>query len=106
MPRGGKTTLAVQLTPAQRQTLLAWQRSTTIPATLARRGRMVLLLAEGMTITAIARMVGIHRRFVYKWVRRFVAQGVEGLYEKVREDRRSDPGHARLTDHHDVDIVF
>ena len=106
MPRGRKTALLVQLTPAQRQTLLAWQRSTAIPAGLARRGRIVLLLTEGMTITDIAKTVGISRRFVYKWVQRFLEQGVEGLYEKVRYDRRSEPGQAGLTDHNDVDTVF
>jgi hypothetical protein len=106
MPRGRKTALSVQLTPAQRQTLLAWRRATAIPAGLARRGRIVLLLAEGRTITEIARTVGIHRRFVYKWVRRFVEQGVEGLYDKVSYDRRIEPGQAGLTDHNDVDIVF
>jgi len=51
MPRGRKTALTIRLTPAQRQTLLAWQRDTGIPAGLARRGRILLLLTEGMTIT-------------------------------------------------------
>src|SRR5262249_44262255 len=47
MPRGRTTALTIQLTPAERQTLLAWQRSPSIPAGLARRGRMILLLADG-----------------------------------------------------------
>jgi hypothetical protein len=106
MPRGRKTALTIRLTPAERQTLLAWQRSTSIPAGLARRGRLVLLLADGMTITAIASTVGISRRFVYKWVQRFVAQRVEGLYDKPRADRRIEPGQGGLTDHNDVDIMF
>jgi len=37
MPRGRTTSLTIRLTPAQRQTLLAWQRATTIPAGQARR---------------------------------------------------------------------
>src|SRR5262249_14123838 len=45
MPRGRKTALTIQLTRRERQTLMAWQRSTTIPAGLARRGRIILLLA-------------------------------------------------------------
>ncbi len=106
MPRGRKTALTIPHTPAQRQTLLAWERSTTIPAGLARRTRIVLLLTEGMTITDVATTVGISRRFVYKWVQRFVAEGLEGLHDKRRYDRRIEPGQAGLTAHNDVDIVF
>jgi len=91
MPRGRKTSLTIRLTPAQRQTLLAWQRATTVPAGLARRGRMVLLLADGMTITDAAATVGVSRRFVYKWIQRFVQEGLEGLEEKPRRDRRIEP---------------
>ena len=106
MPRGRTTALTIRLTPAQRQTLLAWERSTTIPAGLARRARMVLLLTEGMTITDIATTVGISRRFIYKWVQRFLEEGLEGLHDKPRYDRRIEPGQAGMTDHNDVDLVF
>jgi Helix-turn-helix domain len=82
MVRGRHTSITIRLTPAQRQRLMAWQRSTTIPAGLARRGRILLLLADGVTITDIAATVGISRRFVYKWVQRFLTQGVEGLAGK------------------------
>ena len=106
MPRGRKTALTIRLTPAQRQTLLAWERSTAIPAGLARRARMVLLLTEGMTLTDIAATVGISRRFIYKWVQRFLEQGLEGLHDKPRSHRRIEPGQAGMTDHNDVDLVF
>jgi DNA invertase Pin-like site-specific DNA recombinase len=82
MPRGRKTSLTIRLTPAERQTLQAWQRATTIPAGRARRGRIILLLAEGRTISDIATTVGISRRFVYKWVQRFLAQGIKGLADQ------------------------
>lgn len=82
MTRGRKTSLTIRLTPAERQTLRAWQRATTIPAGRARRGRIILLLADGRTISAIAATVGISRRFVYKWVQRFLEEGVEGLADK------------------------
>ena len=106
MPRGRKTALTIRLTPAQRQTLLGWESSTTIPAGLARRARMVLLLTEGMTITDIATTVGISRRFIYKWVQRFLEEGLEGLHDKPRYDRRIEPGQAGFTDDNDVDLVF
>jgi hypothetical protein len=82
MPRGRTTSVTIHLTPAERQTLLAWQRSTTISAGLARRGRIILLLSEQVSISDIALTVGISRRFVYKWVQRFLAQGIEGLADK------------------------
>src|SRR5215831_16917413 len=75
MARGRTTALTIRLTPAKRQTLQAWQRSTTISAGRARRGRMLILLAEGVTISTIAATVGISRPFVYKGAQRFLAQG-------------------------------
>src|SRR4029453_14698803 len=100
MPRGRKTSFTIHLTPAQRQTLLAWQRATTIPAGLARRGRIIILLADGVTITDIAAAVGMNRRHIYKWVQRFLLQGLEGLQDK--------PGRGRppkLLDQNDMDVV-
>jgi len=82
MARGRTTSLTIRLMPAERQTLLAWQRATTISAGHARRGRILLLLADGMSITDVAATVGISRRFVYKWAQRFLEQGLEGLADK------------------------
>src|SRR5215467_13923401 len=79
MARGRKTSLRIRLPPAQRQTFLAWQRATTISAGRARRGRIILLIADGVPITQAAATVGISRRFVYKWVQRFREQGMAGL---------------------------
>jgi transposase len=87
MARGRKTALTINLTPAERRTLLAWQRATTISAGRARRGRIILLVADGVPITAIAATIGIGRRFVYKWAQRFLAQGVEGLADKPGRGR-------------------
>jgi hypothetical protein len=42
MARGRKTSLTIHLTPAERRTLLAWQRATTISAGHARRDFMIL----------------------------------------------------------------
>ena len=74
MPRGRITSLTIYLMPAERQMLLAWQRATTISAGRARRGRIILLLADGVTISDIAATVGISRRFVYKWAQRFLSR--------------------------------
>jgi Winged helix-turn helix len=89
MARGRKTSFTIRLTPAERLTLLTWQRSTTISAGVARRGRLLLLVADGTTITGAAATVGLSRRHSYKWIRRFVQEGLEGLY------KQSGPGHRR-----------
>jgi transposase len=44
-----------------------------------------------MPITAIAATVGISRRFVYKWVQRFLEQGVEGLANTAKRGHRRVP---------------
>ena len=106
MPRGRKTSFTIQLTPAQRQTLLAWQRSTVIPAALARRGRIIFLLANGMTITDIAATVGMSRRHTYKWVQRFVQHGLEGLQSQRPYDRRIHPRLLDMSDQNDVNTAF
>ena len=90
--RGRKTTLTIRLTPADRQTLRTWQGGRPIPARLARRGQVLLLLADGMTITGITKTVGVSRNSVYRWVQRFLVQGVEGLANKLGRGRRRRPG--------------
>jgi DNA invertase Pin-like site-specific DNA recombinase len=82
MPRGRKTTLTISLTEEEQQTLQSWQRSTTIRAGRAKRGRIILLLADGRSVTQTADIVGISRRFVYKWAKRFLQDGLEGLADK------------------------
>ena len=82
MTRGRKTALTIRLTSDDRQTLMAWQRSTTLRAGDARRSRIILLLADGMPLSHIADTVGISRRFVSKWAKRFLQEGLEGLVDK------------------------
>jgi len=57
---------------------------------------MIVLRADGMTITDIAATVGISRRFVYKWVQRFLQEGLAGLADKPGRGAR------RLSPHHPV----
>ena len=102
MARGRTTSLTIRLTPAERQTLLAWQRATTISAGRARRGRIILLLADQMSISDIATTVGISRRFVYKWAKRFLQKGLPGLADQPgRGYRRVSPQPA-LAEQHDA----
>ena len=104
MARGRKTSLTIRLTPAERLTLLSWQRATSIPAGLARRGRLLLLLADGMTITDAAATVGLSRRHAYKWIQRFVQEGLAGLQDKPRRDRRREPLPPALREPPGIDV--
>jgi transposase len=94
MARGRTTSLTIRLTPAERQTLLAWQRATTISAGRARRGRIILLVADRMPISHIADTVGISRRFVYKWVQRFLQAGLDGLIDQPGRGHRREPSQS------------
>jgi hypothetical protein len=102
MTRGRTTSFTIQLTPAQRQTLRTWQRATTIPAGLARCAWLLLLLADGMTITQAATTVGLSRRHSYKWIRRFVQEGLEGLTDKPGRGHRPMPRQSPLTEPDDL----
>jgi len=102
MARGRRTSLTIRLTPADRQTLLSWQRSTTIPAGRARRGRIILQLADGIPISHITVIVGISRRFVYKWVQRFLQEGLQGLEDKPGRGHWRVPPQPALLEQHDV----
>src|SRR5712691_10865668 len=88
MDRGCKKTLTIRIATDELHTLMAWQRSTTIPAGRARRGRIILLVADGVPISHIADTVGISRRFVYKWAKRFLQYGVDGLADKPGRGHR------------------
>jgi len=86
MPR--KSGLVVDLTDEERRELESWQRSTTIRAGLAKRGRSILLRAAGVAVLRVARQVGMRRRHVEKWIKRFRQQGVDGLSDKRGRGRK------------------
>ena len=88
MARGRKTSVVIAITPEQRQILNGWQRSTTIRSGLAKRGRIILMLADGASISHISRTVDIQRRFIYKWAERFHKHGIDGLYDKAGRGRK------------------
>ncbi len=88
MARGRKTQLVLTVSAAQRYELESWQRSTIVRAGLARRGRLILLLADGRSVSDVALQVAMGRRHIYKWVERFQVQGLQGLYDKPGRGRK------------------
>src|SRR4029450_11507834 len=68
-------------------TLGRWARSTSVPAGLAMRARIVLLAAEGHTNTRIAAQVGCSRQAVVRWRGRYARHGLGGLDDQPRSGR-------------------
>lgn len=78
--RGRKTTLTLTLTPDDRAALEHCLRATVqVTSGQARRARVVVLRADGVSITTIGRLVGMNRRHIYKWLGRYQAYGLAGL---------------------------
>ena len=86
--RGRKSALTIVLTPADRAEIERWQRSTSGPAGLARRGRILLLLERGLTLKDTAERCGLSVRHVRKWAERFRAHGLAGLRDRPRPGRK------------------
>src|SRR5207249_3023866 len=76
---GSKTSLKISLSDQDLKTLASWQRSPVIPALTAMRGRIILLLAAGKSVTEVSRIMDASRPFIYKWAGRFVLRGIVGL---------------------------
>jgi hypothetical protein len=105
MARGRRTSLTIRLTVRERRMLQAWQWSSTISAERARRGQVILLMADRVPISQIAARIEMSRRFVYKWIERFLEEGIAGLADKkpgLGSRRRPRPHD--MFDQHDKDI--
>jgi len=87
MAKGRKTSVVIDITLEQREILTAWQRSTIIRAGLAKRGRVILMLADGASISHMSRTVAIRRRFISKWAERLCKQGIAGLHDQAGRGR-------------------
>ena len=89
MARGRKTAVIIRLSAEEQRELESWQRRTTIAAGLALRGRIILRLAAGESITAVSHAVGVQRPRVYKWARRFLKDRIEGLSDLPGRGRKA-----------------
>jgi len=86
------------IAPEDLHTLGQWSRSSGIRAALAERAKILLLAAEGLSNTEIARQVGCTRPTVILWRQRYTQAGLDGLGDQprpgrpqtVRRDRRAE----------------
>lgn len=76
--------IEITVTDEQREELERWRRRTKTAHALARRARIILLAADGVSSTAIAQTVGVSRPTVGKWRRRFSEGGCDALLDEPR----------------------
>jgi len=85
--RTGRPKKPLSLSDEERAQVESFASSRSLPHGLVRRARIVLLCAEGMPNTAIADKLGLTGNTVGKWRRRYLAEGIQGLYGEVRPGR-------------------
>jgi transposase len=66
-----------------RSLLLSWLGSPALKATMALRARVVLASADGQSVRALARKLGVSIDTVCLWRRRFRAEGLDGLRSRA-----------------------
>src|SRR3954465_572775 len=87
---------ALGLREGDRERLQALTRSSTAPAGLAPRARVVLRGADGGSNRAIAEKVGVSRPTVLAWRERYQAKGLAGLDDEPRSGRPRQIDRARV----------
>ncbi|MGC5247065.1 IS630 family transposase [Gordonia sp. DT219] len=75
------------ISDSDRAELERWVRSSTTKAGLVLRARIVLLAADGVAHTEIARRFSISRQTVVNWRSRYETGGVNGLHDEDRSGR-------------------
>jgi DNA-directed RNA polymerase sigma subunit (sigma70/sigma32) len=99
-----KTPINIVLAPDEHRALEGVARSLAAAHRDVVRAQTILRLAEGRTVSAVGREVGLARRIVCKWADRFLRKRLAGLADAPRSgrpprfspDRRHAPGEARL----------
>lgn len=76
-----------QLPSQERERLQQIVRTTTLSAGLVRRARVLLLLAEGVSLRQIQAQTGMSPRRIQHWKRSWRKKGLDGLLDAPRAGR-------------------
>ncbi len=82
-----KTSIRIKLSNEEKKELERIVRQQTAPHRLVVRAKMILLLAAKKSFAEVARRVGVARRIVYKWAKRFIKRRLAGLQDLPRPGR-------------------
>jgi hypothetical protein len=93
MPRA-VSPIRIELNDDERATLEMIARAQALPHRAVVRAKLMLLLADGRSISGAASDLGQQRRIVRKWAERFVRKRLRGLDDAARSGRpaRFPPG--------------
>lgn len=91
---------ALKLRRGDRDILESWTRSGTVEARVAKRARIVLLAADGLSNRDIGETVDLHYNQVGIWRKRYVEYGLAGLEDGERS------GRPCVYDHDDVLLLM
>ena len=80
----GRPLAPLTLTDSEREELVSMTRSRSMPQSLARRARVALLAADGVSNTEIAERMGLSKPTVGIWRDRYRTQRLAGLYDEPR----------------------
>lgn len=88
----GRPKQALVLSDYAREELEAFSHSRSLPHGLVRRAKAVLLSAQGLSNIEIGKRIGMSNWMVGEWRKRYLRQGIAGLYDEPR------PGGPRSID--------
>lgn len=83
----GRKGIEVVVSELERERLLSMSRSRSLPHSLVRRAKIVLMAADGYTTQEIAMQCEVTPPAITHWKKRFVAQGLAGLHDEARPGR-------------------
>jgi transposase len=89
-----RTTDGIKLTCKERAELEALASNGNTAQKIAKRARIVLLTADGLSVNAIMREANASKTSVWNWPKRFLEAGIDGL----KKDKSKKPGKAPLSD--------
>jgi transposase len=85
-----EATMALRVRPLTAEEATELRRrvaSRTLPARAVERARMIWFLHEGGRVPAVARRLGVGADVVRAWLKRFNAEGLDGLRDRPRSGR-------------------
>lgn len=83
----GRPGIKVEVSAGEREQLISMSRSRSLPHSLVRRAKIVLMAADGHLSSEIATQCGVTAPAVTFWKKRFVAHGLAGLHDQAKSGR-------------------